>query len=226
MSSRELENQMSDRDTTRDIEQDEEPDEAPTWKPSAAANGRRSRPSQGQRSAAYMLGVALLVAVAGVSFSAGRMTAAAATSTSSNGTAAVANASGRPAGRNLPSLAPGQTFNIGQFGAGRGAGTGAGTGGTSIASGGAITGQVVEIDGSTLTIQLANGTRVQVTTGTDTTYSSTASLDPNSISIGNTVTVLIGTGASASESPQPSASASGSSSQTRTISARSVIVSK
>jgi hypothetical protein len=138
-----------------------------------------------------LLFVAALVAVGGIGFAVGHLTAP--------GASAAANPTGRGGfgGRNFPSLAPGQTLNPGQFG-----GAGRGVGGVS----GGITGTVQSINGSSMTVQLADGSTVTIDLSTATTYHSAAAASPSDVKVGTTVTVQIDTSALASETPAPGAS--------------------
>lgn len=89
-----------------------------------------------------LLLVAAMVAVGGIGFALGHLTAPGASAVAANPSAG----RGGFAGRNLPSLAPGQTFDASQFGAGA-----AGRGGLGGVAGG-VTGTVQSITGSTITI--------------------------------------------------------------------------
>ncbi len=99
-----------------------------------------ARPAKQDRTTMALLLVAGIVAVGGIGFALGHLTAP--------GTTAAANPTGLRAGfgggRTLPSLAPGQTFDTSQFGAGRVGGLGAGAAG--------VTGTVQSISGSAITI--------------------------------------------------------------------------
>ena len=159
-----------------------------------------------------LLFIAALVAVGGIGFAFGHLTAP---------SAAAANplASGGRGGfgRNLPSLAPGQTFNAGQFGA-NGGFAGRGTlGGVA----GGVTGTVQSITGSAITIQEANGTSVTIDLSGNTTYHSAAPASSTDVKVGTSVTVQIDTTALASQSPDPSASGALGG---RTLSAKDVLI--
>jgi hypothetical protein len=153
-----------------------------------------------------LLLVAAFVAIGGVGFALGHLTAP--------GAAAAANPSGGLGRFNrggFPSLAPGQTFNPGQFGGGRG-----GLGGLS----GDVSGTVQSISGSTMTIQESNGTIVTIDVS-GTAYHSEAAASPSDVKVGSSVTVQIDTNALASETPNPSASGALGG---RTLPAKDVIV--
>jgi hypothetical protein len=152
------------------------------------------RPAKQDRTTLMLLLVAALVAVGGIGFALGHLTAP--------GSSAAANPTGARGGfggGNFPSLAPGQTFDASQFG---GARVGAGLGGVS----GGITGTVQSITGSTITIQEANGTSVTIDLTGNTTYHSEISASASQVTTGTSVTVQIDTSALASQSPNPSAS--------------------
>jgi hypothetical protein len=157
--------------------------------------GKGDRPAKQDRTTMMLLLIAAFVAIGGIGFAVGHLTAP--------GAAAAANPSGRGgfgAGRNFPSLAPGQTLNPGGFGRG-----GGGTGGLGGVSGG-ITGTVQSISGTAITIQEANGTSVTIDLSGNTTYHAAAAASPSDVKVGTSVTVQIDTSALASETPNPSAS--------------------
>jgi hypothetical protein len=154
------------------------------------------RPVKRDRSTQVLLLIASLVAVGGIAFAIGRLSAP---------TAAAANnlngAGGRGVfGRNFPSLAPGQTFNPADF-AGRG-GAGGGLGGFR----GGVEGTVVSIDGSTMTVKLANGSTTTVNLSSGTTYHNETAATASDVKPGSQVIVQINTAALAAETPAPGAS--------------------
>jgi hypothetical protein len=167
------------------------------------------QPAKQDRTTVILLFVAALVAVGGIGFALGHLTAPS--------TAAAANASGRGGfgGRNFASLAPGQSFNPAAFGAGAG-----GRGGLGAVTGG-VTGTVQSIDGSTKTIQESNGTSVTIDLSGTTTYHSEAPASSSDVKVGTSVTVQIDTSALASESPNPSATGALGG---RTLTAKDVLV--
>lgn len=149
-----------------------------------------ARPAKQDRTTMMLLVVAAMVAIGGIGFALGHLTAPGAT--------AAANPTGRAGfGRNFPSLAPGQTFNSSQFGGGRG-----GLGGVA----GGVTGTVQSITGSTITIQEANGTSVTIDLSGNTTYHNETSAQAGDVKVGTGVVVQIDTSALASQTPNPSAS--------------------
>ncbi len=151
-------------------------------------------PAKQDRTTIALLFIAALVAVGGIGFAVGHLTAPGAT--------AAANPTGRAAfGRGaLPSLAPGQTFSTGQFGSGiggRGALGGAAAG---------VTGTVQSITPTSITIQEANGNSITIDLSGNTTYHTAAAASSSDVKIGTSVTVQIDSSALASETPAPSAS--------------------
>jgi len=141
-----------------------------------------------------LLLIAALVAVGGISFAVGHLTA--------GSSAAVANTTGNGRGNGAfarPSLAAGQTFDPGQFGGGRVTG---GLGGVT----GGVTGTVQSIDATTMTIQLANGTTETIDLSGSTTYHNETAGSSSDVKVGGAVIVQIDTSALASEAPIPSAS--------------------
>jgi preprotein translocase subunit YajC len=151
------------------------------------------RPAKQDRTTMILLFLAALVAVGGIGFALGHLTAPSAN-------AAAPSFGGRGFGRNgaFPSLAPGQTFNPADAAGGLGRAGGLG--------GSGVTGTVQSVDGSTMTIQLSNGTSVTVDLSGSTTYHSTAPASADQVKVGSSVTVQIDTSALASESPNPAAS--------------------
>jgi hypothetical protein len=170
-----------------------------------------ARPAKQDRTTMMLLIVAAFVAVGGIGFAIGHLTAPAAT--------AAANATRAPggfgAGRNLPSLAPGQTFNTSQFGGGAG-----GRGGLGGVAGG-VTGTVQSVSGSAITIQEANGTSVTIDLSGNTTYHNETSAQSSDVKVGTSVVVQIDTSALASQTPNPSASGALGG---RTLTAKDVLI--
>ena len=171
-----------------------------------------ARPAKQDRTTMALLFMAALIAVGGIGFAVGHLTAP-----SANG-AAPTFARGLGFGRGggaLPSLAPGQTFSPGSFGGGAGRG---GFGGLT----GDVAGTVQSVDGSTMTIQLANGTSVKVDLSGTTTYHSTTPAAADQVKVGSSVTVQIDTSALASETPNPAASGGLAG---RTLTAKDILIS-
>jgi hypothetical protein len=171
---------------------------------------RRARPekqpAKQDRTTIALLLVAAFVAVGGVGFALGHLTAPA---------AAAANANGRTggfAGRGaFASLAPGQTLNPGAFG-GRG-----GLGGIA----GGVSGTVQSVTSTSITIQEASGATVTVNLDGTTTYHAAAAASPSDVKVGSSVTVQIDTGALASQTPNPNASGALGG---RTLTAKDVLI--
>ena len=161
-------------------------------------------PAKQDRTTIALLLAAAFIAVGGIGFAVGHVTAG-------SGTAAPSGIAGGRGGfganggfgRNIPSLAPGQTFDIGQFGGG--ANTRGGFGGLGGVSGG-VTGTVQAVTPTSITIQEANGTSVTIDISGTTTYHSAAAASATDVKIGTSVTVQIDTTALASQAPNPSAS--------------------
>jgi hypothetical protein len=141
-----------------------------------APRARRSR------SVPVLLSFAAVVAVAGLGFSVGRVSAPAQTNSAVGQNGALnglpgANASGLPGGD-------------------RGAGFGGST---------SVTGTVVSISASSMTLQLAGGQTVQIATGTSTTYHNQTAATSSDVAAGNTVQVQVSGG---NAGPNAAASAS------------------
>ena len=158
-----------------------------------------ARPPKQDRTTVVLLLIAAFIAVGGIGFAVGHLTGG-------TTTAAANNPGGLGAGRGnggftRPSLAPGQTFDLGQFGGGFGAGRG-GLGGVS----GGVSGTVTSVNGTTLTLTLANGTTVTVDLSGTTTYHNETAAASTDVKAGSTVTIQIDTAALAGASPNPGAS--------------------
>ncbi len=153
------------------------------------------QPAKQDRTTMMLLLIAAFVAIGGIGFAVGHLTAPGAA-------AAALPSGGRGAfGRNLASLAPGQTINPGAFAGGRG-----GFGGLGGAAAAGVSGTVQSISGTSITIQEANGTSVTIDLSGNTTYHAAAAASPSDVKVGSSVTVQIDASALASEAPNPSAS--------------------
>src|ERR1035437_2900513 len=153
-------------------------------------------PAKQDRTTVALLLVAAFVAVGGVGFAVGHVTAG---SGSATATSALGGRGGQGGfGRNFPSLAPGQTLNPNQFGGGRTGGLGGVTGG--------VTGTVQSVTPTSITIQEASGTSVTIDLSGTTTYHGETTASSGDVKIGTSVTVQIDTSALASARPNPSAS--------------------
>jgi hypothetical protein len=173
-----------------------------------------TRPAAKQdRSTLALLFVAALVAVGGIGFAVGHLTAPGTTATNPGGNGRY----GPAGGFQRPSLAPGESFNPGNFGGNNRGGFGG--------AGASIEGTVQSIDGSTLTIKLASGNTVTINLSGTTTYHNETSATAGDVTTGSTVFVQIETGAvnpGASGSPNPGAS--GAPGFNRTLTAKDVLI--
>ena len=125
------------------------------------------------------LALALAVAIGGIGFAAGRLTAPA--------TLAAANGIGRFGGGNFPGgLGP----NGGYF-PGGGDDNGGGFRGLFGGGGASIEGTVESVSGDTLTLKLANGSTIQVSLSGSTTYHAQASATSGDVKAGGTVIVRV-----------------------------------
>jgi hypothetical protein len=164
-----------------------------------------------------LLFIAALVAVGGIGFAVGHLTAPTSTAANPNG---FANGRG---GFARPSLAPGQTFSAGQFGGGGAGGFRGGLGGSA-----SVSGTVQSIDGSKLTLKLANGNTVTIDLSGSTTYHNETAATSGDVQTGSTVTVQIDTagslvgGPNAGASGAPNGGAPGG--QQRTLTAKDVLI--
>jgi hypothetical protein len=166
-------------------------------------------PKKQDRTTIALLFIAAFVAVGGIGFALGHLTAP-------GTTAAAVPTGGRGGfgGRAIPSLAPGQTFDTSQFGGGAGArGLGAVSGG--------VSGTVQSVSAGSITVQLANGTTETIDISGTTTYHSAAAASSTDIKVGTSVTVQIDTAALASQTPNPSASGALGG---RTLTAKDVLI--
>jgi len=170
-------------------------------------------PAKQDRTTVALLLVAAFVAVGGVGFAVGHVTAG-------GGSAAPTSALGARGGqggfggRNFASLAPGQTLNPNQFGGGRNVGLGGAVGG--------VTGTVQSVTPTSITIQEASGTSITIDLSGTTTYHGETSAASGDVKIGSSVTVQIDTSALASEVPNPSASGALGG---RTLTAKDILIS-
>jgi hypothetical protein len=193
------------------------PGPAPAQGP-APAPGRPRTSGGSSRGTTILYIVAGLIAVGGVAFAVGRVTApAAAASTSRFGTGAAAFRSQFGAGS---SFAPGAARGF--FG---------GTGAAGLAGGAAISlrGTVQSINGTTMTVQTASGSAVTVNLGSSTTYHKQAAASASDVTAGSQVVVQVafnrtGIAAGAGASGAPAGGAPLASGATRTFTASDVTV--
>jgi len=176
-------------DKNTQTEQPVAPDEEPVR--------AKVRPAGQDRATLGLLLAAALIAVGGIGFALGHVTAP------STAAGAVPNASGRiPGGGAFRSLAPGETFNPGAFGGGAGRVGAGGLG--SVASG--VTGTVQSISPTSMTVLLSSGQSVTIDLTGSTTYHGETSATAGQVQVGTSVSVQIDAAALASQSPNPSAS--------------------
>jgi hypothetical protein len=176
---------------------------------------RTTRPGPAQKappkrdsSTMILLLIAGMVAIGGLAFAAGRVTAP-------TTAAAAAVPSGRFGNFARASLAPGETFNpAGGFGGGLG---GLGRGGAGALAGG-VTGTVQSVSGSTLTLLLSTGATVTIDLSGSTTYHNETAGSSSDVKVGTKVQVQINTAAAAGTTPNPSASGG------RTLTASDILI--
>ena len=145
------------------------------------------------RSGTVLLAVAGLVAIAGVAFAAGRLTAPPA--------AAANNGVTRTGGFPFGSFAPG-----GGFRGGGGSGNFPG-GGANLARSIDVRGQVTAVTPTSITIQTDAGTQVTLPIDSSTTYHTATPATSSSVSVGSTVDVQPGAASfTPGSSPNPEAS--------------------
>ena len=166
---------------------------------------------KGDRTFQILLAVGLLVAVGGVTFAVGRVTAPAAAATTRSG------------------------FGNGGFGNGGTGAAGAGTAGAGLGRGAGfggvlVTGTVDSVSGSTMTLKEANGTTVTVNLAGTTTYHAQAAATAADVTAGKKVQVQVeiagGCGGPGLPAASPAAGASpaggGAGATTRTVTATDV----
>ena len=158
---------------------DPTPPAAPTWQPPAPAPTAAPlilptvKPkSASSRLGTYLLGLAVLVAAAGVAFAAGRVTAPAA---ATNGNF--------PRGSFGAGFGAGASFGPGGFGGG--AALGANGGGVS------LSGTVTAVDGSTMTLKLASGQTITIDLPGTTTYRTATTASSSAVTTGSSVVVEV-----------------------------------
>ncbi len=149
---------------------------APTVSPLLATQPRR------MSAVSLLLGVAVLVAIGGVAFAAGRMTAPPATSaaaTTRGGNGAFGNGG-------FGSVAPGASGAAGAPGA-------SGRGGLGALGGGEVTisGTVSKISSDSITLTLPTGTTIEIPINNSTTYHRQAAAASGDIATGSTVQVAV-----------------------------------
>ena len=181
---------------------------APQIRTNKPGPAQKAKPPKRDSSTMILLLIAGMVAIGGLAFAAGRVTAptAAAAAVPSGGFGNFGNGFGRP------SLAPGETFNPGNFGGG-----GLGRGGAGALAGG-VTGTVQSVNGSTLTLLLSTGSTVTIDLSGSTTYHNETPGSSSDVKVGTKVQVQINTAAATGAAPNPSASGS------RTLTASDILI--
>jgi hypothetical protein len=164
---------------------------------------------KGDRTFTILLAVGLLIAVGGVAFAVGRVTAPAAAATTRGG------------------------FGAGGFGVGGTGAAGGGAGRGGFGGGVLVTGTVDSVSGTTMTLKEANGSTVTVNLASTTTYHAQAAATVADVTTGKQVQVEVQVaggfggqdvpGASPGAAANPSPAASGAPT-TRTITARDVTI--
>jgi len=164
---------------------------------------------KGDRAFRVLLAVGLLVAVGGVTFAVGRVTAPAAAAT--------------PAGFGNGGFPNGGTGANGAGTGGAGLGRGAGFGGGVL-----VTGTVDSMSGTTMTLKEANGSTVTVNLASATTYHAQAAAIAADVTTGKKVQVQVaiaGAFGAPGASPEAGASpAAGGGTTTRTVTATDVML--
>ena len=173
---------------------------APTMPVAATAPTVVSKPSGRKRDPiTVILGLAVLVAVGGVAFAAGRVTAPAQTVASRGG--GFFNGNGGGNGGN----GGGGTGGTGN-GTGNGGGFGGGAAGRFVGGALALSGTVTEITSDHITLQMTGGTTISIPIDSTTTYHSQTAATASQVTDGAKVLVQVhpGTGGFNRASPNPS----------------------
>ena len=147
----------------------------------------RRRPARRATSTTVLLAISALVAIGGLSFAVGR-----ATSTGQTGTGQTANGGvNGPGASGFGGFAPNASGapGLGRPGVGQAAGTST------------VSGTVVSVTSSSITVQLADGQTVTIAIDSSTTFHDQASAAGSDVTVGSTVTVQTSGSASASASP-------------------------
>ncbi len=161
---------------------------------------------------------AAIIALAGVAFATGRLTAPASAAGTNTQAGAVTGANGQAipgasgaigaqGGRTRGSFDPNASFVPGQGFGGQGAAGGALGGG---AAGVNITGSVVSVSATEITVLLANGTTVNIPIDSTTAYHAKASASSSDVKTGSKVEIQVsGVGRTPNASGAPAPNASG-----------------
>lgn len=178
----------------------------------------QTRPVKKDRSTQILLFLATIVAIGGIAFAIGRLTASPAAAATGN------NGNGGFNGEGFGGRFARGSFDPGQFGGG------ARLGGL----GGGVEGTVESISGTTMTIKLANGNTATIDLNGSTTYHSETAATATDVKSGSKILVTIDTAAAGSQqpigaSPAPGASGApggfgGFGGGNRTITAKDIIL--
>lgn len=133
-----------------------------------------------------VLVLAGIVAVGGIAFAAGRLTAPTAAAATTNGTT---GSSGTGANGTTGTNRNGFVFGNGGTGGTGGGGLGAGLNGLAGATSVMIAGTVSAIGNGTLTLTLPSGSTIQILTGTSTTYHAQAAATSSDVKVGSKVEI-------------------------------------
>lgn len=153
-----------------------------------------ARPARKQdRTTIALLLIAAMIAIGGIAFAVGRVSAGSGTAAATPATGPGGFGPGAGRSFSIPSLAPGQTFDLGQFGGGNGRG-GLGSG---------IQGTVQSISGSTITIKLANGSTMTIDLSGTTTYHKEDAASQSDVTTGSTVRVTVAGGGNGNPGATP-----------------------
>jgi hypothetical protein len=162
------------------------------------ASAPKPRPGISNRALNLLLGGALVLAVAGVAFAAGRMTAPAPTLTGGNFPGG---------GITLPGGGQGGNGQGGFQGRGNGNGQGGFFGGAG--AGPSIEGTVESVSDTTLTLKTADGQTIQIALDGSTTYHRQSDASESDVVTGSKVLVRINFGRGAFGGPQATAGTNG-----------------
>ena len=154
-------------------------------------------PAKKSTGGGLLMVAALIVAVGGLAFAGGRLTAPAASAAATSGTNSTRAGTGVPGG----SFNPNRSFAPGAGGLGVSAET-------------SLKGTIESIDGDTITLKTSAGTTITLKTSSSTTYHSEANATSSDVAVGSSVIVSVsgfgarggqpGAPGSAAASPAPS----------------------
>ncbi len=136
------------------------------------------------RGTTLLMGLAAAIAIGGLAFAAGRMTAPAAASTGRGGGQFGGNGTGQVPG---------------------GTGGGAGFGGRGLGGGVSVKGTVTAISADSVTVKLASGASVTIPLNSSTTYHTASPSSAGAVAVGSDVSVTPGARTPNAASPDPNA---------------------